>query len=364
MPSSVRLLVTTAGCLSLLFTHAWAQSPAQTATPKWTFEVYGGGVHEAQSSAGTPIGPFPIGSTFLAEGGGDSRMHSSWRFGDGAVLLNDTATALGQNARITPLDDLLRTSGARTGARAMFGIRLGRTISPRTTLEVMLERGNGGLQASDATRTGLAAANETFKLAFTDLLVTAPVTALEVTSVVRTKRQSQSQTRIMGAVTRTLSQGTRWTVTGTVGAGIQTLGDRADEIIMDGRYAFRLFGVAPFAERDELTITYRDAPSTVVGLLGVGATFAATAETGIRLGVRLHLTENTAATTVSTAPDVTITTAQGIFLPTLSNPAVQFSNQAMPFSSLRPALATTLTTFDGSGLNRQLIITLGIVRRF
>jgi hypothetical protein len=348
---------------------ALAQAPAPATPKKWTFELYGGGVQETQSSAGSPIAQFPIGATFLAESGFDSRLHQSWRFGDGAALFNQVATQFTQIAgrpftMITPMDDVLRAGGSRQGARAAFGLRLGRAISPTLSLELLVERGNGGLTAGDAALATLAAANASFDAAFRELLATAPVTSVQVDSAVTTGSSSQSQTRIIGAVSRILVQRPRWSLAGTAGAGIQMRGGDPADVRLNGRYAFSLFGSSGFSERDDVTVRFHESDGAALGLLGIMLTYDAAPTTAFRLGLRAHLTANNTTTSIMTAPQVATASATSAFLPTNTSPSLQFSNQTIPLSSLNPALATTLTTFTGSGVNRQFLFTVGIVQRF
>jgi len=348
---------------------ALAQSPTPPTPKQWTFEVYGGGVHETQSSAGSPIGQFPVGAGFLTESGRDSRFHPSWRFGDGALLFNQVAAQFTQITgtpftTITPIDDVLRASGSRQGARAVFGLRLGRAVTPTTSLELIVERGNGGLTVSDDALTAFTAHNASLNAAFRELLATAPVTGMQVDTTMTTGRSSQSHTRIIGAVSRTVMQGPRWSLAATLGGGVQMHGGDPADVRLNGRYAFSLFGSSGFTERDDVIVRFHEGSSAALGLVGMTLTYDAAPTTGFRLGVRAHLTANSTTTSIVTAPQITTSSPSSAFLPTMTSPSLQFSNQTTPLSTLNPALATTLTTFTGSGLNRQLVFTFGIVQRF
>ena len=345
-----------------------AQSPKTPGTPRWTAEFYGGGMNESRASGGTPIAQFAPGETFLTTAGTPSRAHASWRFGDGAVLFNEVAARFRQITgrpftTITPIDSVLRTSASKDGIRPAFGVRVGREISPGLSVEIMVERSDGGLAPSDEMTATITAANESFKAAFLDLIGTAPVTGLDVTSDVTMPSGAHSQMRIMAAVSKVLVRGARWSATGTVGGGMQLRGGTAAEVTMNGRYDFSLFGLSNFFERDEIVIRFEEPPSAALGLLGLSATYDITPSTGLRLGVRAQVVANKATTTVQAKPFISTTTTPGV-LPTVTTPALQFSNQTTPQSSLRPSLASTLTTFTGSGMNRQVVFTLGLVRRF
>jgi len=101
----------------------------------------------------------------------------------------------------------------------------------------------------------------------------------------------------------------------------------------------------------------------MLGLVGLSATYDVTSSTGLRLGVRAHLASNGATTSIQTKPFVTLSGTPAT-LPTATSPGLQFSNQGAAMSSLTPSMASTVTTFTGSGINRQVIVTLGLVRRF
>lgn len=346
-----------------------AQAPKPPGPPRWMAEFYGGGVNESRASGGNPIAQFTPGETFLTTAGTASRAHASWRFGDGAVLFNEVAARFSQItgrpfATITPLDSVLRSSASKTGMRPAFGVRIGRDLSPGLSFDIMVERSDGGLAPSDEMTAALTAANESFKAAFLDLVGTAPVTALTVTSDVTMPSSAHSQLRVMGALSKVLARGARWSATGTVGGGLQLRGGSAAEVTVNGRYDFSLFAVSNFFERDEIVIRFEEPPSAALGLLGLSATYDLTPGTGLRLGVRAQFVANKATTTVQTKPFVTTTATTPGVLPTATTPGLQFSNQATPLSSLRPSMASTLTTFTGSGMNRQVVVTLGLVRRF
>lgn len=347
---------------------ALAQNPAPAGKGRWSVELYGGGIIESQSTSGTPIGEFPAGDTFVTDSLRVSRHHPSWRFGDGALLFNQVAAAFGQiNGRtfatITPIDDVLRSSGDRSGGRAAFGLRVGRDLTPTVALEILIERSSGGLTASDTARAAIATADASFEAAFRDLLGTAPILGLQVDSDVTLPETSRSQTRILGAVSKVLTARERWSLTATAGAGVQLRGGDPAEVRMNGRYQFSLFGTSPIFERDEVFISFDEKETSVVGLLGLSAIYDLTQATGVRIGVRAHLTGNGATTSIRTAPTVSTGQTPGT-LPSLTTPGIQFSNTTSALSSLRPSLASTLTTFTGSGTNRQVVITLGLVRRF
>lgn len=355
--------------LSLLVPVAvQAQEPAPSAARRWTLEIYGGAVQESRSTGGTSVAQLPAGNVFTMESGGTSRAHASWRFGDGALLFNQVAAQFSQItgqsfATIVPIDDILRSSTSSSGARAMFGARLGRSLTPTVAVELAIERGSGGLTPSDATIAALTAANDSFTTAFEQLLGTAPISGLVVTSGLGLPSGAHTQTRILGSVSKTLVRRARWSASATLGGGVQLRGGTAAQVTMNGRYQFNLFAVSPFSERDEIRISFEEPESVLLGLVGLSATYDLTPTTGLRLGARAHLSTNGVITSIETRPFVTISGTPAT-LPTATSPGLQFSNQSGAVSSLTPSMASTFTTFTGSGLARQFIVTLGLVRRF
>lgn len=347
---------------------AWAQTSTPPKPPRWTFEIYSGATQESRGTGGAPVAQRPPGDVFPMDDGGTTRAHASWRFDDGAVLFNEVAARFSQIAgqtfaTITPLDSVLRSSTSSPGTRAVFGARLGRDLTPTMAVELSIERSGGGLTPSDETLAALSAANDSFVAAFEQLLPTAPIIGLIVASDFTAPSSAHSQTRIVGSLRKTFARGTRWKADATLGGGFQLRGGEAARVTMNGRYQFSLFGAFPFSERDHVIISFEEPDSALLGLIGLSATYDLTATTGLRLSARAHLVSNGATTSIETKPFVTIAGSPES-LSTNTSPGLQFSNQASIVSSLTPSMASTITTFTGSGLSRQVVVTLGLVRRF
>src|SRR5947209_5004965 len=84
-----------------------------TDDPTWEVEVHAGATAGNQPTAGTGIGAFPAGESFVALNGRSSRYASTWFFGDGAALINQIAAgfiATTVGSRLTPLDPVLTAS--------------------------------------------------------------------------------------------------------------------------------------------------------------------------------------------------------------------------------------------------------------
>jgi hypothetical protein len=343
-----------------------AQSTSQPAS-RWSIEFYAGTASSSEATTGTAGPAFPVGTPFTTTSGGASRVHSSWLFGDGATLLNQV---LGQFAiingttfsRLVPLDTAVTSSSTRRRGGATFGLRLSRHLSPRLTLDANVERSQGSLVLSDSAETAFAATRDSFKAAFEGLLATAPITALSVASTMTVNEGSAAQTRAGAAVRWTLVSGSRASVYATAGGGVLLHGGRDFQAVFNGSHSFRLFGAFPMSETDRVVVSVKKPSSAVLGLVGGGVTYDFSSRLGLRVDVQLSVSPNSDVTTVSGSPNVGTLTPTGV-LPSVTSPGLQFSSTPGVPSSLSGA-ATTYTTFTGSGLNRQVSFTVGIVRRF
>lgn len=321
------------------------------------------------STSGTPIASFPVGTPFTLASGQPSRAVSSWFYGDGALLLNQVLTQFATNAgttfpRIASLDDALRSGGGKQGSGALFGLRLGRALTDKVSIEFSVERGLAKMELSDALGDALQEASDTFEESLTALLSTAPVTNLSVTSTVTTRDSSSAQTRLAGALKWTVYRGSRLQAYLAGGGGIIMNSGEAPQSVLNGRYTFRFFGAFPMDESDRVVVTLNQKKNNPMGLVGAGFTFDLSSSSGLRADARLLLSSTKDRVTMTAAPGVaagnpqqTLTTAANI------NPGLQFSTQTGVRSSLSGP-NENLTIFTGSGLGKQIAVSLGIFKRF
>jgi len=348
-----------------------ASAEAQNATPagKWTVELYGGRSSGSDSTSGKPTATFPAGDPFTLDSGQPSRAVPSWFFGDGAVLLNQVLTQFAANTgatfpRIAAVDAALGASGGRLGSGGVFGVRIGRVLTPKLTAELTMERSLAKMVIRDSLLNGLEAGGDSFTAAFQTLLSSLPVTNLSVTSTLATRDDRNAQTRLAGALKWTVSSGKRIEAYVTGGGGlIRNSGDGA-QAILTGRYTFRLFGTFPVDQTDHVVVSVNQPESRAMGLVGGGVTLALSSNAGLRADVRLLLSAMRDVTTLSASPDtdaqsppIVLSTSPGI------SPGIQFSTQAEVRSTLRGAI-DNLSVFTGSGLSKQVAFTLGVFKRF
>ncbi len=365
MPPLRRLI---AAALSVLAIPAVVAAQSSSASAKaWSLEFYGGASLGSTTGSGTPIAEFPVGDTFTTANGTPSRFQSSWRFGDGAALFTTVAGLFSQITGrampiVLPLDDVLRAPGARPGTAALFGLRLARQINTRWAVELSVERHATGVSLDDRWRDAVRQSADSFDAAFTALFETAPATGLTVVSTVDLPGDRATHTRVLAAVTRTLSRKGRLTTTASLGGGVELTGGSAPEVVLLGRYELLPFNQGQFTQRDDVRIVFNEEGPAGVGLAGLGVVYEVAAATALRLDVRVQATRDRATTKVRTAPATSGTSTQT--LTTVTSPSLQFSAQTTPRSTLDASRGTTLTTFTGSGLQTRAQVTLGLVLRF
>ena len=120
----------------------------------------------------------------------------------------------------------------------------------------------------------------------------------------------------------------------------------------------------PFDETDSVTLRHTIDDTAFVGVFGGGAKFFLTQRSGIRVDVRVHLSDNTVRTLLDANPNVETTTLpqRAAEISTATNPSVQFSNSPAVInleSSLSGPALNDLEVFEISGGVRQLLVTVG-----
>jgi hypothetical protein len=359
-------LMTSALLLAGIPTIAQAQ-PNTPAQGKWTVELFGGGTAGSESKKGTAIDEFPFGTPFTAESGSQSRAVPSWYFGDGSTLLNEVLAEFSRIDstpfdRILPLDPLLTTSGTTRAKAGAYGVRVGRVIVPRLVLETMLVRSHDGLELTDAMRSGIENTSRSFTAAFQGLLNTAPVTNISVGSSVAIRNRSRARTRIASTLNWTLMTGRRFSAHVTGGGGVLINSGDGPEVDVTGTYSFRTFDVLPVSETDHVRVRFQQRKNNLMGVIGGGAVYNLSARSGVRADIQMTFNSSKVTTLVTGTPTVARLTPAGV-LPSTTSPAIQFSTLPGIRSSLSGA-ETTLTTFTGSGVSRQVSFTVGVFRRF
>ena len=121
----------------------------------------------------------------------------------------------------------------------------------------------------------------------------------------------------------------------------------------------------PISETDTVTVKVSSRENVPVGVLGGGFKYSVSARQGVRVDVRVHLSDNPVEVLVDANPSVA--TATPIFaISTGRTPSIQFSNNASPGSrsSLSGPAVSNLKTFEGSGVQTQIKVAVGYYFRF
>lgn len=343
---------------------AYGQAPKARA---WTVEVYGGAAIGESPGGGVIAGEFPAG-TVLTTSGAPSRLVPSWYFGDGAVLFNQVSAAFAsgfnqQLPQITALDPMLHSAAARRQGGGVFGVRLTRRLTSRVDLEFGFGVTRGTFELTDEARAALEATRASFENAFTVLFTDlTPQTNLRVTSTLELEENRVHQTLLSGGVNVWLTKGARVSTYVSGGFGRVANGGSTPQVELRGNYQLRFLGEFPFNESDSLTIKFIEPDDVWVGLVGGGVTIGLGGRQGIRADARLQMSEGGIETSLD-AVTTRLTGTPTLFLPTATNPSIQFSNVSGVNSSLNGRL-TEFRTFTSDGLDTRLLVTVGYFVRF
>ena len=152
----------------MTFVGAWSAAAQTAQTPKWEVEFHGGGLFSTNPSGGTISLPAP-GQPFMTIAATPttsplpSRYEPSWSFGDGALLFNQAATALGQLPdQIVPLDRVLAGPLGEHRGGGSIGVRVGRVLTPRVTAELGVDLGFAPLRITAANGDAIETARAGF----------------------------------------------------------------------------------------------------------------------------------------------------------------------------------------------------------
>ncbi len=365
--SITRALGITLGALLMTAGTAQAQTPGGRDDRRWTVEVFGGASRPADSARGTADTRFPEGEPFALASGRPSRRVSSWQFGDGTTLLNTTLDRFTDFSgivfpHVVPLDAALGTAAAARRSGAIGGVRIGRQLTDRVTVELSAERRLTPLDFTDAFSSAVNRTSESFRAAFQTWLSTSPLTNLQVSSGWRVSGTSAAQTRLTGTV-----RVTAWTRGGftshlSLGGGADRYSEDAPTAVLRGTYAGLMPGNAPLEEIDEVTIRIRQPRVVPVGTVGAGAAWDRRGAFGLRVDATVSWSGGARDVTVEAAPSRRLNGTPGV-MPTLTSPAIQFSTTpGQPSSLSGPPVQQT--TFRGRGLHREVSVTAGVFRRF
>jgi hypothetical protein len=353
------------GLAAVVFALAIGRSAgAQTSPspPKWELEMYGGVSLGRISSGGSlalpPPGP-PIPTS--------NPVYPSWRvptwfLGDGASYLNRVAQELGVAARIAPLDSALNPAATNDTGSFAFGARVRRPLRGRFSVEggvdVLLNSGGVTQDLINAS----AASSDSFQQTFSQILATGPFTGTAVTATATPRDGSSREITLTGALVMDFSPFRGFVPFAVMGGGVIMQSGEAPGVDLEGRYRFFIDGVAPFDERDRLTVDF-SGRTTFVGVLGGGVQRPLSPRWHLRIDARVLLGPSTSRVAFDAHPEVA-TATPARFIETFTYPNLQFSNN--PSTNRESTLSGTLDGFDAftGGWQTRFRLTAGLVVRF
>jgi hypothetical protein len=306
-----------------------------------------------------------------------SRYEPSWYFGDGTLLFNQAATALGQLPdRIVPLDPVLAGPLGEHRGGGSVGVRISRALTPRVTAELSVDYGFSTLRIAPANGEAIETTRASFVPAWRGVILFNRNRVLNsVTSTATLADGSARQLFTSGAININLMTSGTFIPYVTVGAGVASMTGDLPRATLTGNYQF-LLGTAPFPPVDETDkVTVHDARTrhTLAGVLGGGVKYHVSSRWGVRFDARVALSKAAANTDLDATPNVARRTpaGRGALGGTQS---IQFSNTADPVTSMgvTAVAASSLSgpplsghrTFTGSGAVTSANATVGVFWRF
>jgi hypothetical protein len=349
----------------------WQPSPARRplgrpSATRWEIEVHGGGAFGTNPTSGTSRLPDPGAVLTNTIGFPVTRATSSWYFGDGAVLFNQTAGSLRTQPTITPLDPALTATGATRKSGGDVGFRLSRAVRPHVQLEFGLDVSLRHIDITPAALAAIEASRASFQTAWNGLFALLPTTFVgaSTSSVTTIQDKRGSQLMATGAIQYNLgAPGSALMPYVTVGAGVISGRGAVSTAVVTGNYRFLIAGAVPINENDTVTVHYGDGGHTAVALFGGGITHNLSPRSGIRADVRAYVGKNGARVTVDTSP-VSIPAAPTGFLAIGTSPPIQWSTAGILQSNLGGLPIASFQSFAGSGVRLQVSATVGYVLRF
>jgi len=379
-----------AACLAALAVAPPAA--AQTAGSRnWEIEIHAGGVSPTSPTTGSvslpaPGQAFTTTATFPTAPGvviSSSRRESSWYFGDGALLFNQTASTLATSAttvpfsgRIVTLDPVLGRSLGEERRGGVVGVRVSRVLTPRLGAELSIDYDLARIQMTQANIDSIEATRASFIAGFSGLIGFTPTRVLKsLTSTATLNSGSGHQLFTSGALIINLRTTGHAIPYATVGASlISTIGNMPSATL-EGNYQFLNPSGSPIDETDRVTVTDARDRRTVAGILGGGVKYHVSPRWGIRLDARMSLSRNAASTALDATPNVALGRLPAGRAVLFADPTIVFSNNssdpvtaggvtAVEASTLTGPAMSGVRTFSGTGVSTNTNIIAGIFWRF
>jgi hypothetical protein len=296
---------------------------------------------------------------------------SSWYFGDGASLLNQTTMSIGRTGHLTPLDPVLESPFVRRASGGDIGLRVGRALTPRLAAEFTFDYNLGTLALTSASVAGLEASRASFVAAWNAVLAGPSRGTQTVSSVATISDRRGRQIVTAGTVLINVMRPARLTPYVALGAGMISNRHASPEAVLVGDYRFSVvlppaipvpLPLPAFHETDTVTVRSK-VDNAVTGIFGGGLKYALTERWGVRIDVRDHLNANPISTLVDARPGSAALAPRSV-LTIGTSPRLQFSTSPRVPSNLSGAPISGFKTFSGTGVEHHVAVTSGLFWRF
>jgi hypothetical protein len=327
-----------------------ASASGGTAGSKWEIEVHGGVATISSQHSGS--GGLP---TTGAVVGGLIGV-SSFYLGDGARLFNQNQTAAA-GGQIVPLDAVLIGPAIREQGVGTFGIRVGRALNRRLTVEASGDLEVVHLSFAPATLSAIEATRASFTPALERALSSPAVTSAVTSAADIADRKLASHLYVAGALIVNLKEAGKVVPYLAVGAGALFNDGDTPSATLVGTY--RLQDPPQILGSDTVTVRYAQNSPTLVWTGGGGVKYLVTPRWGIRFDARAHLYSDSTVNLLDVSP-ATALQSTGAPFPIIRSGALQFSATA----PLTGAAVGGATTYAGSGLQAHVVLAAGFFLRF
>ena len=348
--------------IGLIVLSLAVESSAQSKSgPPWEIDIHGGGLFSSFSDDGTARLPDP-GAVFTAITGAPSRRTSSWYFGDGAVMMNQSGIVFAGGSRLTPLDPALSRSHLGRDGGATVGVRLSRRVTNRLRAEIAIDYGVAQLALQREALAAITASQTSFAATFRAIL-SGPFAGSPVSSNARIEERRGRDVVTTGALSILLATEGRAVPFVIVGGGVVSNTGGSPEFSLDGEYTFQLLGVPTLRQSDRVSVRYTVADHAPVGVIGGGIRYAVSERWMLRVEARGSFSGNAVKVVLDATPQ-SAGLGGSFFGVSSGSPAIQFSSAPQIPSTLSGPAIDDFVTFSGSGLNRQFTLTAGLGWRF
>jgi hypothetical protein len=318
---------------------------------RWEFEAHGG-----WSAIRTPDqGSVSLPTTGAIVGG--LIGISSFYLGEGASLFNQNQLATTGGPAVVPLDSVLVGPSLRERSAGAFGIRIGRTLNPRLSIEATADVSVVRVSFMPAAVTAIEATRASRTPALERALASSPVAAAVTSVATVADRQLASHLFATGTLIVNLRETGKAIPYLAIGAGAVFNEGATPGATLVGTY--RLGDPVHIVGTDTVTLRYALNGPTLVGIAGGGVKYLVTPRWGVRLDARAQLYSDASVTVLDVTPATTLEST-GARFPIVTSGALQFSSTA-PLTG--PALAGAIT-YSGTGLQTHVVVAAGFFFRF